>query len=52
MARSNTNACAKAYVFKEDTISFMFFMSCHMWFFDLVWLLFSGEVCEYLILIL
>ena len=52
MARSNTNAYSKAYVFEEDTISFMFFMSSHMRLFDLVWLLLSGEVCEYLILLI
>jgi len=51
MARSNTNAYTKAYVFEEESIIFMYFMSCYMWLFDLVRLLLSGEVCEYLILL-
>lgn len=49
VARSNTNACTEAYVFEEESIIFMYFMSCCMWLFDLVRLLLSGEVCEYLI---
>ena len=51
MAHSNTNAI-KAYVFEEESITFMCFLYCLLRVSDLVRLLLSGEVCEYLILVL
>jgi hypothetical protein len=51
MAHSNTNAF-KAYVFEEESITFMCFLYCLLRVSDLVRLLLSGEVCEYLILVL
>jgi hypothetical protein len=50
VAHSNTNAF-QAHVFEEESIIFMYFKSRCMRLSDLVRLLLSGEVCEYLILL-